>query len=289
MVSMKTFLSFSSFLAVISPWGVSATVVAKKKPCKRHVSDVAVISARSATADGMVATFDAFKVLLGGEDNGSSPAQPSGHRSINWDAPANILPFDMPGDFFAKIVPRGLSIASSNAELRVSNDGIDDKFDTINPDASANFIQFSSPRLFTPLNDNVIQITFSPPGGTGPATVTGFGAVFVDVDITHATKLIALDSQGCILYEGYVEPSPGGLSFLGVKFEQPLVAKITIKLGIDQKGKGGKGGKPKQKMGMMMGGGGGYRKRDLLKNTVCKGCDAVVLDDFLYGEPQALY
>ena len=142
----------------------------------------------------------------------------------------------------------------------------DRRFNSINRRASRNFVTFSPKRLFSPVGDNVIDITFSVPGRNAPAAVDGFGAVFVDVDKARTTKLTAYNKDGCVIFEEFVKPSPGGLSFLGVSFGKgnDVIKKVVIELGDAFLNRSGSGN--------------GRRKRD----------DVVVLDDFAYGEPQRL-
>jgi hypothetical protein len=53
-----------------------------------------------------------------------------------------------------------------------------------NPTYATTFSTFSAPRLFTPVGSRITEGLFFVPGTNGaiPATVTGFGAVFTDVD-----------------------------------------------------------------------------------------------------------
>ena len=85
----------------------------------------------------------------------------------------------------------------------------------------------------------------------------GFGAVFVDVDKKLQTKALYYDYNGCKLAVEYVEKQRNGLSFLGVIFDSPIIARVDIYLGAAPIG--------------------GYKRGDF-----------VVMDDFLYSEPQAI-
>ena len=103
-------------------------------------------------------------------------------------------------------------------------------------------------------------ILFFVPGSPSGATVDGFGAVFTDVNSDKSTKIEYFDVNGNPLFSRNVLPGPtnrGSLSFLGVGFdagERAFLVRITS----------------------------GNR---ILKTPAR---DAVVMDDFIYGEPQAL-
>ena len=257
-------------------------------------ADRTIVSAISATPEGLKPAIDAFQTLLGDKNNLSllpdaTDFSDTGFRSINWDA--EPLPFDFPGNFFVQIVPRGLTVASEKDSFRVSNPGPEDetiagddnKFDSINPEASQEFITFTPPRLFTVLSDTSFLITFSIPGdgfgeGMPPpnqASVNGFGAVFVDVDEEYTTQMTAFDPDGCQIFQEYVLPSDGGLSFLGVAFGEGnnRIKTVVVTLGnkaIDD-----------------------MRGHKLRGSSESKGNnhengDIVVMDDFFYGEPQPL-
>lgn len=151
-----------------------------------------------------------------------------------------------------------------------SDSGIhDNRFDSIvGEDLAHQFTTFSEKRLFSPLNDNEIYINFVDPGSTHQkAKVTGFGAVFTDVDSGHSATMEFLDENGCKLLEVRVPPEASGLSFVGVHFgDERLVATVKITLGDLAIGDAAH-----TRSGMR------GRRRDV-----------VVMDDFLYGEPQPI-
>ena len=227
-----------------------------------EVGSLNVVSARADSKDGLVGAFEAFRALLGGPNNGSSPFQnPSGHRQVNWDAP--IVPTDMPGDFFANTVTRGLLLDSASGKFFVSNEpnSGDHLFDSINVLASELFQTFSDFRLFAPGGrENTFLINFKDPNPNSAldATVQGFGAIFVNVEKEEDTRMTFMDETGCVLAEEFVKASPGGLSFLGVFVgeEDPQIFEIEIELG----------------------------KHSIDKN---KSNGVTVMDDFLYSEPFA--
>ena len=68
-----------------------------------------VSSATATSANDLAPAVEAFRELLGGVNNGNDAfSNPSGNRQIDWDAAA--VPFNMPGDFFARNVTRGLVV-----------------------------------------------------------------------------------------------------------------------------------------------------------------------------------
>ena len=204
-------------------------------------------------------TVSAFQTALGNPNNGNTPGPlANGRRQINWDA--GIVPFNMPGDFFNARVTRGAVLNTSDgSQFRVSNDGFDNRFDSINPTYSEQFQTFSAPRLFTPFGTNVLDVNFFVSATDIPATVSGFGAIFTDVDLPNTTKLDFLDSNGTSLLSLFAPTNPQGLSFIGATFSTERIAQVKITSGNTAIGP---------------------------NDDPINGVDIVVLDDFLYSEPQ---
>ncbi len=206
----------------------------------------------------------AFRAALGEPNNGGTPGPLAvGRREINWDGAG--VPFDMPPNFFQG---RGAIFSTeSGSEFRVSNPGnvanspVDNRFSSINATYSSEFTTFSPNRLFTSVDTNVLDITFFVAGSDIPAAVSGFGAVFTDVDLSGLTTLEYFDLDGDLLASEAVDPNDKGLSFLGVTFAQPNVFRVRLTAGNTPLG-------PNDDPG----------------NNV----DVVVMDDFLYSEPQAV-
>ncbi|MEM9567222.1 MAG: hypothetical protein AAF974_02855 [Cyanobacteria bacterium P01_E01_bin.34] len=216
----------------------------------------------------------------GGVNNGNEAgSQGDGFREINWDGAA--VPFNMPANFFnnpnppVNGLPRGVEFDTESAisVFGVSNPIFtadpffgDDEFDTLNPGYPEEFATFSSPRLFSPLDSNVMTVEFVEPGvfdkngDPVSAPVSGFGAIFTDVDLPDSTKLEFFDGVGDLLFSQYVEPDPQGLSFAGVAFDEPLLAKVRITSGTTPLIQG-------------------------LDDNPGKGVDIVAMDNFIYGEP----
>jgi len=229
-----------------------------------------VFQAAGPTAASIQATVDAFRAALGNPNNGNNPTQASGRREINWDGggsnattTAPVTPFDVflntrgarfttPGMGLSQATPAGL------AELFA------------NPTYADIFTTFSPLRLFTPVDSRITEGFFFVPGTNGatPATVTGFGAVFTDVDEPsgskqdkHSTKIKYFDADGRLLFTGQVPSSTGdgSQSFFGLVFEAAQIARVRITSGNTAPGPDDDG------------------KHDV-----------VMMDDFIYGEPQAL-
>jgi len=222
------------------------------------------------SAAGDVTTaVDTFRDLLGSPNNGGTPgSQPSGRREINWDGvPDNLSsPNFMPPDFFndsAAPRARGAFFATPGDGVQVSADsdnpdGAAVRFGNINPSYTDLFETFSPERLFSPIGSNVVDMTFFVPGTDVPAVVTGFGAVYTDVDLEDSSFEF-FDANDDSLGRFEVPVNPGGLSFLGVAFPDAVVARVRIAYGTDALG-------PDQSAEV----------------------DVAVMDDFFYGEPTAI-
>jgi hypothetical protein len=211
---------------------------------------------------------DEFRTLLGA-DNGGAPTQnATGRREINWDAVPDDLasPNALPSDFFnATTEPRarGAVLETPGDHVAVSAKagnpaGVPVRFGDINPSYTNTFRAFSEERLFSPVGSNVVNLHFNVPGTTTPAAVNGFGAVYTDVDHKESAAFEYFDAKNKSLGKFAVPVSKNGHSFLGVSFPDPVVARVKIVYGNNKLG-------PKDG----------------------KKYDVAVMDDFIYGEPQA--
>jgi hypothetical protein len=220
-----------------------------------------VQQAAGTTAVAIQSAVDAYRADLGTLNPNVAGSFGSGRREINWDGvpDAFAAPNLMPADFFNVNSPRGAVFATAGSGFQVSaNAGVAPiEFDNINPTYSSLFTIFSPQRLFTALDSRKLNVQFFEPGSTTPATSSGFGAVFTDVD-RRGTKIAYFDAMGRKLATFDVPISPGSatLSFLGVRFLEDRVAMVRITSGTSRLG-------PNEGPG-----------RDL-----------VVMDDFIYGEP----
>ncbi|HEY8256358.1 MAG TPA: hypothetical protein VIG08_01760 [Gemmatimonadales bacterium] len=217
------------------------------------------------SATGAIATkVDEYRALLGDPKNGGTTGpQTVGRREIGWDGvPANFNNGDnlFPGDFFNTNVKLGAILTTAGSGFR--NDS--SLFTGVNPSYGAEFNFFSANKIFSPVGSNIMDVTFRVPGTATPGLSSGFGAVFVDVDLAAATHLDYYAADGRLLgsYEVPTRSDATGLSFVGVKYDSVAVARVRITLGQGPIGAG---------INDMSAGG---------------TADLVVLDDFLYGEPQ---
>ncbi len=218
-----------------------------------------------ANAASIQATVDQLRADLGALNPNVAGSFPSGRREINWDGVPDALsaPNNLPANFFNVNSPRGVVFSTPGTGFQVSaNAGVAPvRFDNINPTYSTTFTTFSPQRLFTALGSNVVDVNFFVPGSTTPATTSGFGAVFTDVDVASATSIQYFDSLNVSLGTFPLgSSSSGGLCFLGVFFNAgERVGRVRITSGNTAVG----------------------------PNDLPPSQDVVVMDDFIYGEPQA--
>jgi hypothetical protein len=224
-----------------------------------------VFEASGTTPADIQTAVDAFRTFLGA-NNGIGGTFPSGRREINWDGVPDAFsaPNLLPANFFNSNSPRGVVFFTLGTGFQVSANSINPtntavRFGNIHPVYPALFSTFSPQRLFTALTSTITENLFFIPGTTQSATVKGFGAVFTDVNAANSTKIEYLDVAGNLLFSRNVLPGPtnrGSLSFLGVGFDTASVFLVRITSG----------------------------------NRILKApnMDVVVMDDFIYGEPQPL-
>jgi len=228
-------------------------------------ADPEVFEASGANPADILAEVNAFRNFLG-TNNGVGGTFGTGRREINWDGVPDAFsaPNLLPANFFNSNSPRGVVFFTLGTGFQVSADSNNPtntpvRFGNIHPVYPQLFSTFSPERLFTALDSTITEILFFTPGTTHSATVKGFGAVFTDVNVEDSTKIEYFDVTGKLLLSQNVLPGPtnrGSLSFLGVGFETASVFFVRITSG----------------------------------NRVLKvpDRDVVVMDDFIYGEPQAL-
>jgi hypothetical protein len=242
-----------------------------------------VFQAAGPDAASIQSAVDAFRTSLGNNNlNNPGPLQ-KGRREINWDGGnPNILDTTAPvNPFLVFLNTRGSQFKTPGLGLSQAppsggpQGGLAVLFG--NPTYATTFRTFSASRLFTPVGSNITEASFSIPGtnGNAPATVRGFGAVFTDVDQPdgsvalstarsnrRASTLIEyFGKDGRLLFSSSVAASPGdgNLSFFGIKFDDARIASVLIKTGDVAPG-------PNDD----------------------KHHDIVMMDDFIYGEPQLL-
>jgi hypothetical protein len=184
----------------------------------------------SATGDITAAVND-FRTLLG-PANTAAGEQPTGRREINWDG-AGANPFDnrndFPPDFFNTTVKAGAVFTTAGTGFR--NDST--SFAEVNPAYAAQFSFFSPNKIFSPVGSNVLDVLLRVAGQPTPAVVRGFGVVFSDVDVANTTtvQLFAQDGSSLGTLTAPVRSDARGLSFVGVSYDQPVIARARITLG----------------------------------------------------------
>ena len=210
----------------------------------------------------VLAKVEEYRALLGEPRNGGNvpgPAQ-SGRREVNWEGvPAATLNSNtFPGDFFAATTKLGLLMTTTGNGLRVS----DNDFSDLKAEFGDAFNAFSGSKTFVSVGTAVVDVTFQVAAGTASALVAGFGVVFEDVDVLGSAKLEAFDAAGKKLgtFNAPIRTDATGHSFVGFKFETPIVARVRITSG-------------SAALGAQVTDGGGV--------------DLVAMDDFLYSEPVA--
>jgi hypothetical protein len=217
----------------------------------------------SATGN-IAAKVDEFRALLGDPSNGGTAGeQAAGRREIAWDG-AGANPFnnknDFPASFFNTNVKSGAVFTTPGTGFR--NDSLD--FSEVNAEYANEFGTFSPTKIFSPIGSNVMDVLFQVAGQPTPAQVTGFGSVFSDVDVAGSTTIEFFDVTGKSLatVTAPVRSDAAGLSFVGARFTQPIVARVRITFGTGSLG--------------------------ATANDVSAGGtnDLVVADNFIYGEPK---
>jgi len=209
----------------------------------------------------------AFRQALGTLNANTPGSQPAGRREINWDAvPAAFTNTnDFPVDFFNQPVvgrARGAVFSTRGTGFRVS----DNNFADLDPDFADEFVFFSPVRTFAPVGSSAMTVEFFVPGTSDAAASTGFGVVFSDVDRVGSASIRLLDPKGKDLGRFAAPTASAGLSFVGVTFPTAVVARVEIESG----------------RGAVAVGAVDISDRDKAAR------DLVIMDDFIYGEPQAV-
>jgi hypothetical protein len=234
-----------------------------------------VFQAAGPTVASIQGTVDQFRAALG-DNLGNVPGGVSntGRREINWDGGGSTAtsigetPFDV---FLNNRGARMTTDGSGFVQAPVA--GIATTFN--NPGYETAFQFFSQQRLFSPIDSNFTLVQFFIPGTNGdtPATTKAFGVVFTDVDRQSSGTLFFdatfapgaqvefFDARGKLLYFQYAPASRGnaGLSFLGVIFDDARIAFVRIRSGSVTPG-----------------------PDDNAQH------DIVMMDDFIFGEPQQI-
>lgn len=232
-----------------------------------------------ANAAALQAIVDQFRADLGGTNNGVGGLFPSGRREINWDSvPDNFSePNNLPVNFFNVNSPRGVVFNSiedaTGAALNqfavsaTAASGTVVRFGNINGTYDNIFQTFSAQRLFIARNTHMMEVFFFVPGTKIPATVSGFGLVFADVDSAtggNRSLIRVYGADGLQLSAASAPVLNNGLSFVGISFNAgERISRVTIESG--------------------------NAALSGTNNDGVNGVDVVAMDDFIYGEPRAAH
>ena len=226
-----------------------------------------IFSDSGANAAAITDTVDAFRAALGNPNNANNAGPlANGRREINWDGggppvidgTAPVTPFTVfqntRGATFTT-PGTGLTQAAATGGLL--------SLDLINPQYAALFAPFSPNRLFAPISSNITDGVFSIPGtgGTVPAGVRGFGVVFSDVDLAGTSLAFTTTTGATSQLPVATFLGNQTFSFLGAFLDpaEGLITSVRIITGTSALG-------PSESSSV----------------------DLVVMDDFLYGEPQGV-
>ena len=262
--------------------GPASDPVAVQSSTTRDFVAPTVFQAAGPTVASIQSSVDAFRTALGNPNNGNAPGPlASGRREINWDGggandttTAPVTPFNVflntrgsqfttPGTGLSQAPPSG---GPQGGLVGLFN----------NATYGTAFRAFSPLRLFTPVGSNITNALFFLPGSNGnvPATVNGFGVVFSDVDQPDgsgpgkkqgnrkaSTLIEFFGAGGELLFSSFVPASPGdgSQSFFGITYNDARIAHVRITAGNVAPG-----------------------PDDDIQN------DIVMMDDFIYGEPQTI-
>lgn len=221
--------------------------------------------ARIVTGSGDISGAIAeFRAVLGDPLNGGAAgSQPAGRREVNWDGvPANLTNNDdFPGDFFNTRAVRGIVFGTPSGAFRISDNNLAD----LEPSLPQDFAAFSPRKTFLAAGSTIVDVDFRVPGAVDPASVRGFGVVFSDVDRPNSATMEFYGREGSLgRFEAPVRSAGSSFSFLGVSFDDKIVTRVRITSG---------------RAAVVAG------VKDL---TAGGASDLVIMDDFLFDEPQAV-
>jgi len=228
-------------------------------------------------------TITDFRAALGDPVNGNALEEKNtGRREINWDG--GVPPSDVTTP---PVNPFNTFLNTRGAQFTTPGIGLSQAPPSGGPQGglvalfgnstyATTFRAFSPLRLFTPVGSNITDTFFFVAGSNGGlrAAVTGFGAIFSDVDQPDgsgpgakrgnrgsSTLLQFFGADGRLLVSSFVPASPGdgGFSFFGIKFTDPRISSVRITAGNVAPG-------PDDD----------------------KANDVVMMDDFIYGEPHKI-
>ena len=232
-----------------------------------------VFQAAGPNAASILGTIEQFRLALGGLNNANAAGPlTEGRREINWDGGGSATTLSG-ASFNGFLNNRGaLFVTRGTGFVQAPAAGLATTFANLTYEAA--FQPFSAQRLFSPIGDNTTDVQFFIPGTAGAtgARTAGFGAVFSDLDQPDgsgpgskrgnrgaSTLVQYYDTYGELLFSSFVPavPGDGGFSFFGAIFADARVARVRIVTGDLAAGP---------------------------DDTADR--DIVMMDDFIYGEPQ---
>ncbi|MCV3270327.1 VPLPA-CTERM sorting domain-containing protein [Roseobacter sinensis] len=243
-----------------------------------------VFSASGADAASIQAEVDAFRDALGALNPNEPENFDGGRRQINWDAAPDAIsdPNPFPGDFFnfgAAPRARGIEFRPSENPNAGPQELIADGFQLSSTEASGEPVRFgfedelgvfSPERLFAPTGGTIFDVLFFDPADQKtPAATRGLGIIFTNVSETYdetgapTTDAIVnlflsgqdIGSDAPKLSFNAEASGPGGLSFLGILFDAPVIVGATVQAGF------------------------------IPFDEATSGAGVVAMDDFIFGEP----
>jgi hypothetical protein len=208
-----------------------------------------------------------FRGSLGEPNNANNPGPISGgRREINWDGGGATTATSSGPTLTAFQNTRGATFTTPGTGfLQTPLDATE--LTSINAAYTTTFSTFSPLRIFTPVGSNITDVTFSLPGSGGatPATVSGFGVIFSDVDLAGTTRMEFFNLGGASIFSASAAPGTsvdGGRSLLGaIANAGEQIARVRITTGNSALGPADQNGNP---------------------------FDVVVMDDVFYSEPVAI-
>jgi hypothetical protein len=221
-----------------------------------------VYEAAGANAAAITPTRDAFRTAVGGGTTAGANGSFGGlRREINWDGVPDIRADPQPPA--GRLLQRQLTARSGvqhagnrfpgQRQRRPGRSGpvrLPERLPGLQPATTV-----------TAVNSNITDVSFFVPGTTTAATTSAFAAIFVDVEVLGLTTMEFFDESGSKIFSRDV-PVGGnqGLSFLGAVFDAgERISRVRLTSGVNTIVANGVLGNPND--------------------------DVVVMDDFLYAEP----
>lgn len=226
---------------------------------------------------GATDALNAFRVGLGGVNNGGGPATTTGRREINWDGIA-LNGTDFGGNTTVIDLGKTVGIPANRFQARGAlNDGIfavsGDGFASVNPGTAGHFPAFSPNKTFAMFNGNTIGMSFvlasAPTSVPVFAATRGFGAIFLDVNTPNTSSIEYFHNTKSLGKYFVPVGGPGEAEFLGVLFDNPLITSVKMTVGTDT---------------LFSFDGTNFTPGGA--EDLAHGRDLVVTDDFIYGETQ---